>query len=85
LTQTDLPITRQLITSEASELHEESIDTFAKSMSKKLGYPVYASFNLDLPPTDVKMVCAAVRKAIFDKFLPSTIDETKPKLDVIAE
>lgn len=57
------------MTSDTSEQHQESIDTFAKSISKKLGYPVYVSFNIDLPPMDVKIVCAAVRKVIFEKFL----------------
>lgn len=85
ITKTDLPITRQLITTEVSEQNEDSIDTFAKSMSKKLGYPVYVSFNLDLPPTNLKMICAAVRKTILEKFSSTTATEIKPKTEDMQE
>lgn len=80
-----MPIARQLITSDVSEQHEESIDTFSKSMSKKLGYPVYASFNLDLPPVDVKIVCAAVRKMVYEKFGSDSAQELKQKQNEITE
>ena len=81
--QDDLPLTRTLFDDQFSEVHQEAVDTLSKSLGKKLGYPVYLSYNLDIhEPMQVKRVCAQVRKIILENFGASTEPKPQPNLEM---